>query len=157
MPIDQTTKFEIDVATLDATLEAQGVSIERGDVLLVRTGWAGWYMTLGSQAQLAAVQADSVQPGLQGGRPVAGWLWDHHVSAVAADNMALEAYPIDEGPDSLHRLLIPGFGMPIGEYFWLDGLAEACARDGRWSFLFTSAPLNVVGGVGSPPNALAIR
>ena len=47
--------------------------------------------------------------------------------------------------------------MPIGEYFWLDGLADACAADGRWTFLFTSAPLNVSGGVGSPPNALALR
>jgi hypothetical protein len=76
---------------------------------------------------------------------------------VAADNVAFEAHPIDSGPESLHRFLIPGFGMPIGEYFWLDGLAAACARDHRWTFLFTSAPLNVLGGVGSPPNALALR
>ena len=54
-------------------------------------------------------------------------------------------------------VLIPGLGMALGEYFELDPLAEACARDRRWSFLFTSAPLNVFGGVGSPPNALALR
>lgn len=57
----------------------------------------------------------------------------------------------------LHRRLIPGFGMPIEEFFWLDDLSAACATDRRWSFLFASAPLNVPGGVGSPANALAIR
>jgi len=36
-------------------------------------------------------------------------------------------------------------------------LSAACAGEERWTFLFVSAPLNVVGGVGSPPNALAIR
>ena len=47
----------------------------------------------------------------------------------------------------LHFRLIPGFGMALGELFWLDDLAAACASDGRCSFLFTSAPLNVPGGV----------
>ena len=40
---------------------------------------------------------------------------------------------------------------------YLDDLAAACARDRRWTFQLVSAPLNVRGGVGSPPNALAIR
>jgi hypothetical protein len=47
--------------------------------------------------------------------------------------------------------------MPIGELWWLDDLAADCAADGVYEFLFTSAPLNVSGGVGSPPNALAIK
>jgi kynurenine formamidase len=156
-PIDPRTNFAIDTALLDATAAAQNVRIERGDVLLIRTGWTGWYETLDIEAQAAAVTDEAMQPGVASGRESAAWLWDHGIAAVAADNMALEAFPIGDGPDSLHRLLLPGFGMPIGEYFWLDGLAAACARDHRWTFMFTSAPLNVVGGVGSPPNALAIR
>jgi hypothetical protein len=35
-------------------------------------------------------------------------------------------------------------------------LAEECRRLGRWTFFFTSEPLNVIGGIASPPNALAI-
>jgi kynurenine formamidase len=156
-PIRPDSGFEITSDLLDATLAHQSTRLQPGDIVLVRTGWAGWYTTLDPGEQLTAVAEDALQAGLQSGRRTAAWLWDHQVAAVAADNMALETYPIDEGPDTLHRLLLPGFGMPIGEYFWLDGLAEACARDHRWTFLFTSAPLNVVGGVGSPPNALAIR
>jgi len=57
----------------------------------------------------------------------------------------------------LHFWLIPCLGMPIGELWWLDDLARACAADRRWVFQLVSEPLNVRGGVGSPPNALAIR
>jgi hypothetical protein len=45
--------------------------------------------------------------------------------------------------------------MPIGEYFDLEGLSEECERLGRRSFFFSSMPLNLVGGVGSPPGAMA--
>ena len=155
-PLDPRSSTSIGVDVLEATAQAQGLSIETGDILLVRTGWVGWYESLDPAEQHTAADG-APQPGVEPGRVTAAWLWDRGIAAVAADNMAFEPYPIDEGPDSLHRLLIPGFGMPIGEYFWLDGLAEACARDRRWTFLFTSAPLNVGGGVGSPANALALR
>ena len=55
------------------------------------------------------------------------------------------------------RALIGLLGMPIGELWNLDPLAGACAADRRWSFLLTAAPLTVVGGVGSPANAIALR
>src|SRR5262249_55587725 len=97
------------------------------------------------------------RPGRGGaGGPVAG-RGARHVPAVAADNLALECMPLDfrEGR-FLHFWLIPCFGMPIGELWWLDDLAAACARDRRWTFQLVSAPLHVRGGVGSPPDALAL-
>ncbi len=57
----------------------------------------------------------------------------------------------------MHIRLLPLFGMPIGEFFNLEGLADDCAGDGVYEFLFTSAPLNLPAGVASPPNALAIK
>ncbi len=57
----------------------------------------------------------------------------------------------------LHQRIIGLFGMPIGELWYLERLAEACAADGVYEFMFTSAPLNILGGVGSPPNAIAIK
>jgi hypothetical protein len=36
-------------------------------------------------------------------------------------------------------------------------LADACAADGRYQMLLVSVPLNLRGGVGSPPQAVAIR
>jgi hypothetical protein len=57
----------------------------------------------------------------------------------------------------MHRALIGLLGMPIGELWNLDALAAACTVDRRWSFLLTMAPLSIVGGVGSPANAIALR
>lgn len=57
---------------------------------------------------------------------------------------------------SLHEYLLPRWGMPIGEMFNLETLSEVCKAHNRWEFFFTSAPLNVPGGVASPPNAIAI-
>jgi hypothetical protein len=90
---------------------------------------------------------------------MAAYLWNLHVAAVAADNSALEAWPpaSREADGFMHMTLIPLLGMPIGKLWWLDDLAVDCAADRRYEFFFTSAPLNVPGGVGSPPNALAIR
>lgn len=157
-PIDPTSGFEIEPALLDEVAAAQRTTIERGDVLLLRTGWVGWFDGLPEAERARAFTAESPQPGLAVREESAAWLWDKHVAAVAADNMALEPMPVRlEGDGFLHTRLIPGLGLAIGELFWLEDLAKACAADGRWSFFFTAAPLNVPGGVGSPGNALAIR
>jgi hypothetical protein len=57
----------------------------------------------------------------------------------------------------VHFALLPLLGLPIGEFFQLGALADACAKDRRYTSLMTSAPLNLPQGVASPPNALAIR
>jgi hypothetical protein len=46
--------------------------------------------------------------------------------------------------------------MPIGELWDLEALAEMCEKEKRWNFFLASAPLNVPGGIASPPNALAV-
>jgi len=56
-----------------------------------------------------------------------------------------------------HTVLLPMLGLPLGEMFFLDDLADDCAADGTYEFMFTSAPLNLPHGVASPPNALAIK
>jgi hypothetical protein len=46
--------------------------------------------------------------------------------------------------------------MAIGEMFQMTHLAADCASDGVYEG-FVSAPLNIAGGTGSPPNALVIK
>jgi kynurenine formamidase len=48
-------------------------------------------------------------------------------------------------------------GIAIGELFDLDALAGDCADDGVYEGLFVAAPLNKVGGSGSPANAIAFK
>ncbi|MEJ7584917.1 MAG: cyclase family protein [Acidimicrobiales bacterium] len=154
-------------------LAAQRVVVEPGDILLLRTGWLGWYRDR-SGAERAAMAAAHANPGLRPGEATAAMLWDMHIAAVAADNPSLEIWPpgavappelFDEvradrsrTPELfVHTALLPLLGLPIGELWDLDALAADCAEDGRFTFLLTSAPLHLRGGVASPPNALAVK
>ena len=152
---------EIGVDDLEAVRSAAGVAFERGDVLLLRTGWLAWYRTTAPQ-QRARLAADGsaalTSPGLAAGEEMAEYLWDSGIAAIAADNPALEAWPHAIGAEEfLHFRLIALLGMTIGELWDLDALADACAADSAWDFLLASAPLNVASGVGSVANALAVR
>lgn len=95
--------------------------------------------------------------GLAAGEEMARFLWNSQVSAVVCDNPGAEVAPGSAVVGSLHRRLLPTLGFAIGELFDFEELATRCRIDGRWSFLFTSVPTHIVGGVGSPANAVAIR
>ena len=83
-------------------------------------------------------------------------------SATSSSTIPATAYAIkraigNEPFGFLHRVLIGSLGMALGELWHLDDLAADCAADGACEFFLTSAPLNVRGGIGSPPNALALK
>jgi kynurenine formamidase len=48
-------------------------------------------------------------------------------------------------------------GVVFNEIDWLEDLADDCAKDGQYTFLFVGAPLKVVNGAGSPVNPVAIK
>lgn len=154
--IDYTKPQSIPLEDLEATLAAERVTLKAGDILLIRIGWTQFYLSASEETK-AELSRETVVPGIEGSARVAKWLWDHHLAAVASDSPALEALPKSEGEDFLHFHMLAFFGMPIGEMWNLEELAADCAADGRYDFFLTSAPLNVPGGVGSPPNALAIK
>lgn len=158
-PIDPAGAESVPLSDIIGALESQDSLITHGDILLIRFGWIEWYEKANHGIRQAlAANPQPRTPGLAAGPDVAEWLWDNSIAAVAADNPAVEATPTTAEPyDSLHFTLLPLLGMPLGELFVLDALAQDCAADGRYSGLFTSAPLNVVGGIGSPANALCLK
>jgi kynurenine formamidase len=161
-PVDHASDDKIELEDLEHARLAQGIDFEPGDVWLIRTGWLGWYETQPASVReaLAADMFKMKLPGLRCSEAMAEYIFDRHPAAIAADNPSLESWPPPNltAPDGfLHHFLIGRFGMAIGELFVLDALAEDCARDGRHACFFTSAPLNIPGGTGSPPNALAIK
>ena len=87
------------------------------------------------------------------------------IAAIAADNPAVEVWPPQAPTGQLgeyheafvHFSLLPLLGLPLGELWDLDALGEDCAADGLYTCLLTSAPLNLEHGVGTPPNAMAIK
>jgi kynurenine formamidase len=138
---------------LEAALARQGATVAAGDLLLVRTGWLDRYRRTGVPADRRAMPPSA---GLSAAESTARFLWDSGVCAVAADNPAVENLPGDPAVGSLHRRLIPGLGMPMGELWDLDELAAACRALGRWTVCVATVPLNLPGGVASPANAVAI-
>jgi kynurenine formamidase len=57
----------------------------------------------------------------------------------------------------LHIALMRNLGVLFTEIASLDALAQDCADDGQWDFLYTAAPLKVIGGTGAPVNPIAIK
>jgi kynurenine formamidase len=172
-PLSMDEPDPITADELVATLESQGTVPQVGDVLLVRTGWLGWYGSLSHERRVSMASGHR-NPGLHPDESTARVLWDLHVAAVAADNPSLEVWPPGSLHDAdeleairgdpsrrpeifVHQRLLPLLGIPIGELFELDALAADCAAEGDWEGFFTSAPLNLRQGVASPPNALVIR
>jgi kynurenine formamidase len=156
--IDFTTAKSIPLEDVQAALEDEGVELRAGDILLVRIGWTKFYLSASDEIK-AELAKETVVPGIEGSERTARWLWNNHLAAVASDSPALEALPKPPGEEMefLHFHMLAFFGMPIGEMWNLEGLADDCAADGDYDFFLTSAPLNIPGGVGSPPNALAIK
>jgi hypothetical protein len=141
---------------LEECLGAQGVSLQPGDILLVRQGWLALYRETDDLEARDALFRRRTYSGLAGGEELWKFLWDHQVAALASDTVTVEVFPPVEGRPCLHWA-IPRLGLVLGELFDLEALAEDCVREGDYRCFFTSSPLNLRGGVGSPPNAMAIR
>jgi len=151
-----------DVYTLEelkGALQAHGTTLKPGTILLVRTGWMESYENLSADEKGALAPMDKLSSmGIEASREMAAWLWNNRVAAIGTDCPAVEAFPfnfMDEG--ALHYRALPLLGLPLGELFVLAPLAEDCANDQRYEFMLVSAPLNLEGGIASPPNAVVIK
>lgn len=164
-PIDHAGGEVLTSELLDATLEWQGSSIERGDLVLIHTGWAEWYLKTLDDPGRARICEARICTGFAQTHSTLAWFWDHGVALAASDTFALEALPAPQssgfGGDTdhgmMHQELIALLGLPVGELWRLGELARACATDGEYASFVLVKPLNLVGGVGSPANAVAIR
>ncbi|GLS36693.1 cyclase [Mesorhizobium tianshanense] len=159
-PIRPGDSDAITIHDLEACLRSQETKLLPGDILLLRFGWVHWYEQADRETRNALADSeDFAACGLSRSEETARWIWNKSLSAVAGDNPALEVQPFDTTTTEgfLHYRLIPLLGTAIGEMFALDALARDCEQDGRYEGLFVSAPLNKLGGVGSPANALALK
>jgi kynurenine formamidase len=145
--------YAITANDLEIAMATERVGVGAGDALLVRTG----HMTLCRERGGWGDYAGGDAPGLS--FHTADWVHAHEIAAVATDTWGMEVRPneIPESFQPLHPVFIPNMGLTIGEIFFLDELAEDCARDGVYEFFFVAPPLPITGAVGSPINPLAIK
>lgn len=136
---------------LEAAETRQGVTVEAGDVLLLRTGYGRMVRDRGHYN----VRAEG-RPGLHVG--ALPWVHERQVAAIAADT-ACGCMPNPDYPsmhDPVHAVGIVAMGLWLIDNCGLEALRDTCERLGRWAFQFVLSPLRVVGGTGSPANPLAI-
>lgn len=128
------------------TLQRQAVSLEQGDVVLIRTG----RMQLYDDAD--AYMANP--PGL--GMSAAKFLVEEGgAMIVGADNLSLEAFPSELESDyvPLHTYLLAEQGTPIIELAWLEELS----RDNVHEFAFIGGSLKLRGADAAPLRPIAIK
>lgn len=156
---DYSKALTVPLSDLQATLAEQRTEIKAGDILLIRLGWLKYYLSADPEVR-RGYGLKARLPGIETSVDVVRWLWNAHVAAVATDTPALEAAPkhgAERDQETLHAHLLVYLGMPIGELWDMEELSEACAADGQYTFFLCSVPLKLPGGVGSPPNAVAIK
>lgn len=134
---------------LEAAERAQGVRVESGDILVLRTGD-------GRRRLDGTWDPDGAgTPGFQAA--CIPWLYEREVAAIAADvpqDVVPSGYPNIYLP--VHSVGIVAMGLWLIDNCQLEDLAAACERSERWEFQLTIAPLRLDGVTGSPVNPIAL-
>ena len=138
--------YEITVDDLQAALNKQGISLRRGDAVLIHTGW-------GKLWGVDNAKYNSGCPGI--GVPAAEWLAKQDPILFGADNFPVEVAPNPDKNLSLpiHQLALSVYGIFLLENMKLDELAAKKA----YEFAFVVQPLKIKGGTGSTVAPIAIR
>jgi len=142
---------------MQAAAEAQGVTIQKRDILLVRTGSIPRYFDEEPDQAWDAM----TEPGLCYSAELVQWFADMEIPFLAADTLAVEKVVQKIDGETvvipLHGALMRDLGVVLSEIYWLEELAADSAEDGQYSFLFAAAPLQMEQGTGSPVNPIAVK
>lgn len=146
-PGDAVTRKE-----LEACEQAQGVSLQKGDIFLLRTGHNRRRLELGPWNSgydgegRAGLHATAML--LLHERKVAAFLPD-------GDGEAIPGHVEGVGSPT-HALQIAAMGMACGDNMQLEDVSRECFKTGRWEFMVIAAPLRLPGGTGSLINPIAV-
>jgi kynurenine formamidase len=138
--------YEIGREELKKALDAQGIQVRKGDVVLIHTGH-------GTLWKKDNEMYGSGEPGI--GVDAARWLIDQDVAMVGSDNWGIEVDPPPNKnrPIEVHQWMITKNGI----YFMENLDLEELAADKAYEFAFIFAPLRLKGATGSPGNPIAVR
>jgi len=150
----------VNLETLQEIMSADGVVVEPGDMLLLHTGFATKVLEWNREPD--PVQIHRMCSALDGRDPaLLEWIRQSQISALVADNYAVEALiGKDRDPSRhsflpIHHLCLFRLGVPLGEMWYLHELAAWLRQHGRSRFLLTAPPLRLPGAVGSPLTPVA--
>jgi kynurenine formamidase len=135
--------FGIGKEEMEEATEREGIEIEEGDVVLVRTGWIRFW-----DDRRKYLSIEEGAPGvIEGG---AKFLAQKRISFTGADTTAYDKVPPHHLP--CHVILLVENGIQIMEMLNLEELS----KNRTYTFLFIALPLKIRGGAGSPIRPIAI-
>ncbi|MBV8618642.1 MAG: cyclase family protein [Curvibacter sp.] len=143
-------------------LDADGIEIERGDMVCLHTGFADTLLQMNRQPDLQQLHATG--SGLDGhDARLLNWITDSQLACLIADNPAVElVQPKLLQPAGrrqarlpLHEHCLFKNGIHLGELWYLSELAAWLRGAARHRFLLTAPPLRLPGAVGSPATPIA--
>lgn len=144
-------------------MEADGVTLEKGDMLCLHTGFGRVVMEQNRKPDADTLHGScAVLDGSD--TKLLRWITDSGISVLVTDNYAVEHYHRDfttahvHGPCAaypLHEHCLFKLGLPLGELWYLSDLADWLRAHKRHKFLMTAPPLRLPGAVGSPATPVA--
>lgn len=138
---------EVSVEDLERAEAKAGLTVGRGDALIVRTGLAARERVTGamSAAERAGVGKDCIE-----------WMYRREIATFGGD--CFEKLPSGEEGYShpLHSVGIARMGLVLIDHIAVEELSEVCVQEDRWEFFFSVAPLRIPKATGSAVNPLCI-
>jgi kynurenine formamidase len=144
----------VTAAELQACEELEGVRIDEGDILVLRTGHHRRRLELGPWDNSppprgegkAGLHVDAVR-----------WMHERRIAAFLPDGDG-ETVPsvVDGITYPIHPLQIVAMGMLVSDSLQFEDLVAACEEERRYEFMVVGLPLRLPGGTGSPWNPIAI-
>lgn len=150
----------VGLETLREIMAADNVVVEPGDMLLLHTGFATEVLAWDREPDLVKIQMSCTFLDARD-QTLLEWICDSQISALVADNYAVEGLTgRDRDPSRhsflpIHHLCLFKLGVPLGEMWYLHELARWLREHRRNRFLLTAPPLRMPGVVGSPLTPVA--
>lgn len=135
--------FGIGEKEMQKASESEGVEIEEGDVVLIRTGWMKFW---DDRRKYLSIE-DGVPGVIEEGAKL---LAQKRISFTGSDTTAYDKVPPHHLP--CHVILLVDNGIQIMEMLNLEELS----KNRIYTFLFIALPLKIRGGAGSPIRPIAI-
>ena len=144
---------------LMGVMDKDGVVIEEGDILLLRTGFSELILEMDHQPDKAVLNKSCAALDGTDDR-LLQWISDSGIPAICADNYAVENF-LGKGSDTpcaalpLHQHCLFKLGLPLAELWYFAELAEWMATNNRNRCFLTAPPLRLPKAVGSPATPVA--
>jgi kynurenine formamidase len=146
---------EINLPDLLDIAKKQGITIEKHDILIIRTGFLTRFFTEGPTKFYEGFN----EPGLNYSKELVQWFYDMEIPALCTDTIANETTVHKETGITLlmHAALMCNLGIAFNEICDLEELGQSCAEDKQYAFFYAAAPVKFKNATGAPVNPIVIK